>query len=92
MINEEREKYRAKNKSLRNTSTNPKGAAFVILINHASAPIRKERLSQQAKQGGRPAEMSLWKKGEVPDRLKSFGEIDSREDRSRAQSGFVKSI
>ena len=41
IINEEREKYRAKNGSLWNTLTNLKGAAFVILINHASAPIRK---------------------------------------------------
>ena len=45
IINEEREKYRAKNGSLQNTSTNSKGTAFVILINHTSAPIRKERLS-----------------------------------------------
>ena len=34
IINEEREKYRAKNGSLRNTSTDSKGTAFVILINH----------------------------------------------------------
>ena len=58
IIDEKKEKYRAKNGSLWNTS---KGATFVILINHASAPIRKERLSPTNKQGRRPAEMSLWK-------------------------------
>ena len=40
--NEEREKYRAKNGSLRNTSTDSKETAFVILISRPSAPIRKE--------------------------------------------------
>ena len=49
IINEEREKYRAKNGSLRNTSTNSKATAFVILIDHTSAPIRKERLSPTSK-------------------------------------------
>ena len=36
IIDEEREKCRAKNVSLRNTSTDSKGATFVILINHES--------------------------------------------------------
>ena len=36
IIDEEREKNRAKNGSLQNTSTDSKGAAFVILMNHAS--------------------------------------------------------
>ena len=49
IINEEREKYRAKNGSLRYTSTDSKGATFMILINHASAPVRKERLSPTSK-------------------------------------------
>ena len=49
IIDEEREKYGAKNGSSRNTSTNLKGAVFLILINHASAPIRKERLSPTSK-------------------------------------------
>ena len=39
-----KEKNMAKNGSLRNTSTKSKGTTFVILINHASAPVRKERL------------------------------------------------
>ena len=30
--------------------------------------------------------------GRMPDRVKSFGEIDSRQDRPRARAGFVKTI
>ena len=44
-----REKYRAKNGSLRNPSTDLKVTTFMILINHASAPIRKERSSSTSK-------------------------------------------
>ena len=44
IINEEREKYRAKNGSLRNTSTDSKGTTFMILIDHRSVPIRKKRI------------------------------------------------
>ena len=39
--------------------------------------------------------MSLWndaRKGMMPDRDKSFQEIDSRQDRPRARPGFVKPI
>ena len=49
IIDEEREKYRVKNGSLRNTSTDSKRTTFVILINNTSAPIRKERLSPTSK-------------------------------------------
>ena len=49
MVDEEREKYMAKNRSLQNTLTDKKGATFVILKNHASAPIRRERLSPTSK-------------------------------------------
>ena len=63
MIDEEREKYRAKKGGfLGNTSTNSNGATFVILINHASGPIESKDRVQRAKQGGRPAEMSMWKR------------------------------
>ena len=49
IIDEERKKYRAKNGSLRNTSTDSKGTTFVILKDHASAPVRMERLSPTSK-------------------------------------------
>ena len=45
IVDQTREKYRAKNRSLWNISTNLKATTFVILINHASTLIRKERLS-----------------------------------------------
>ena len=51
IIDEEREKYRAENGSLRNTSTDSKGAAFVIL-----SPTRKIESNEQSKE---LVEMSL---------------------------------
>ena len=67
IINEERKKYRAKNGSLRNTSTNSKGTAFVILINHRSAPIRKERLSPTSKARREASRNEFVEKGRMPD-------------------------
>ena len=49
IIDEKKEKYRAKNGSLRNTLTDLKGMACVILINHTSEPVRKKRLSPMSK-------------------------------------------
>ena len=92
IINEEREKNRAKNESLRNTSTDSKGAVFVILKNHTSAPIRKERLTPTSKSKREASRNQFVEKGGMPDRVKSFREIDSREDRPRARPGFVKPI
>ena len=92
IINEEREKYRAKNGSLRNTSMDSKGAAFVILKNHTSAPIRKERLSSTSKARREASRNKFVEKSGVPDRVKSFREIDSRGNRPRARTGFVKPI
>ena len=80
------------NRSLRNTSTDSKGTAFVILINHRSAPIRKERLNPTSKARREASRNEFMEKGGIPDRVKSFGEIDSRQDRPRAQPGFVKPI
>ena len=92
IIDEDREKYRAKNGSLRNTSTDSKATTFVILINHASAPIRKERLSPTSKARKETSRNKFVEKGGMPDKVKSFGEIDSRQDRSRSRPGFVKPI
>ena len=66
------EKYRAKNESLQNTSTDSKGTAFVVLINHASAPIRKERLSPTSKARREASRNQFMEKGGMPDRVKSF--------------------
>ena len=87
-----REKYRAKNGSLRNTSTDSKGTTFVILKNHRSGPIRKKRLSPTSKARREASRNKFVEKGRMPDRVKSFSEIDSRQDRPRARPGFVKPI
>ena len=71
-----REKYRAKNRSLRNTSTDSKGAVFVILKDHRSVPIRKERLSPTIKARREASRDEFMEKGGMPDRVKSFREID----------------
>ena len=87
-----REKNRAKNGSLRNTSADSKGTTFVILIDHRSAPIRKERLSPMSKARREACRNEFMEKGRMPDRVKSFREIDSRENRPRVWPGFVKPI
>ena len=85
-------KYRAKNGSLRNTSANSKGAAFVILIDHTSAPVRKDRLSPTSKAKREASRIQFVVKGGMPDRVEGFREINSRQDRPRARPGFVKPI
>ena len=92
IIINEREKYRAKNGSLRNTSMDSKGTTFVILINHISAPIRRERLSPMSKARGEASQNEIVEKGRMRDRVESFREINSREDHPRARPGFVKLI
>ena len=64
----------------------------MILKDHTSAPIRKERLSPTSKARREASQNEFVEKGGMPDRVKSFGEIDSRQDHSRARPGFVKPI
>ena len=64
----------------------------MILINHASVPIRKERLNPTSKARREVSRNKFVEKGGMPDRVKSFKEIDSRENRPRARPGFVKPI
>ena len=92
IIDEKREKYRAKYGSLRNTLTNLKRTTFVILINHASAPITKERLSATSKERREASQNEFVEKGRMPDRVKSFREINSKKGRSRARPWFVEPI
>ena len=90
IIDEEREKRRVKNGSLRNTSTDSKRTTFVILINHASAPIRKERLNPTSKARRRKASRNEFvEKSGMPDRAENFREIGSRKDRPRSRPEFV---
>ena len=64
----------------------------MILINHASAPIRKERLSPTSKARRETSRNQFVEKSGMPDRVKSFREINSRQDHPRARPGFVKLI
>ena len=64
----------------------------MILINHASAPISKERLSPTSKARREASQNEFVEKSAMPDRVESFREIDSRKDCLRAQPGFVKPI
>ena len=92
IIDEKGEKCRVKNGFLRNTSTDSKGTTFVILINHASALIKIERLSPTSKARREASQNEFMNMGGMPDRVKSIKEINSRQDRPRARPGFVKSI
>ena len=70
IVDEKREKYRVKNGSLRNTSTDFKETTFVILMNYADTPIRKERLSSTSKARREVSRNELMEKGEVPNRVR----------------------
>ena len=63
-----------------------------ILTNHTSAPIREKRLSPTSKARREASRNEFVEKGGMPDRVKSFREIDSRQDRPRVRPGFVKPI
>ena len=64
----------------------------MILINHRSASITKERLSPTSKARREASRNEFVEKSGMPDRVKSFREIDSRQDRPRARPGYVKPI
>ena len=64
----------------------------MIFINHSSAPIRKEKLSPTSKARREASRNEFMEKGGMPDRVKSFREVESRQDRLRARPGFVKPI
>ena len=66
-----------------------KRTTFVILINHTSAPVRKERLSPTSKARREASRNKFVEKGGMPDRVKSFREINSGENCSRSRPGFV---
>ena len=64
----------------------------MILKDYRSAPIRKKRLSPTSKARREASRNKFVEKGGMPDGVKSFREIDSRQDRPRAWPGFVKPI
>ena len=63
-------KREAKNGSLQNTLTDSQGVTFVILINHASALVKKRRLSQTSKARRETSRNMFMKKRGMPDRSK----------------------
>ena len=65
----------------------------MILINQTSMPIRTERWGPRSK-ARREASRNEFveKKSGVPDRVESFQEINSGEERPRALPGFIKPI
>ena len=89
----EREKNRVKYGSLRNISTDSKGATFMIFKNHATAPVRKERLSPTSKErGGGGSRNEYMKKTEMPNRIKRLRKINRSKNHWRARLGFVQPI
>ena len=92
IIDEKREMCMANNGSLRNTSTDLKGVTFLILKNHASAVIRKEKLSSTNKTNREASRNTFVKKDGMPDSVESLGEVDCSKNRKRARLGFVKPI
>ena len=72
IVDKKRGKYRAKNESLRNTSTDSKGTTFVILINQVSAPIKHKRLNPTIKTKKEAGRNTFVEKYGVPDRIESF--------------------
>ena len=84
IVDEEREKYTAKNGFLRNSSTESKKTTFVVSKNHASEPITKERLSRTGKARREASRNEFVEKGGMPVKVKSFREINSREVLPRA--------
>ena len=89
IIDVEREKYRVKNESLRNTS---KKTTFLILINHASAPVRKKRLSPSSNVRREASWNECVEGSGMPRSVEISREVDRSKDRPKAHLGFVKSI
>ena len=71
----------------RNTLRRGKNLAF-----SEDTPSRKERLSPTSKARREASRNEFMEKSGMPDRVESFRESNSSEDRPRARPGFVKPI
>ena len=69
-----------------------KNATFVILQNHSSAPVSKNRLSPSHKARRDASHNKLVKESEILDRAKGFREIDRSYSRLITWLWFVKPI
>ena len=70
----------------------PRQTQFVILENHIGTSIRREGLSSTSNARREASSNEVMEKSRMPDKVKSFREIDSRKDRLKAWPGFVKPI
>ena len=64
----------------------------MILKNHASARITKERLSPTSKARREASRNEFVETSRMPDRVKSFREVDCSKNGPRNRPGFVKPI
>ena len=64
----------------------------MILINHASAPIKKESLSATSKARREASQNKFVKKGDLPDRVENCRKVNNSKNCQRARPGFVKPI
>ena len=76
IIDEKRVKDRAKNGSFPYASAKSKGTTFVILIIHANAPVRKKRLRLLNKARREASRNKFVIESGMPNRIKSFREVD----------------
>ena len=86
------ETVKGQNRFLQNISTDSKGVAFLILENHSSTPIRKEKLIPTSKARREAIEIKFVKKYGVSDKVESSGKVDSSENHPKTRPGFVKPI
>ena len=92
IIHEKTVTNRAKNASLWNTARTPKGASFVILKYHTSAPIRKKRLSPMSKARRKTIRNKYMKTSGRPDRVECLRKVHCSKSRSRTPPEFTQPI
>ena len=64
----------------------------MILKNHASASVKKERLNLTSKARGEASRNKFMEKSGMPDRVENLREVDHSKNRLRAGLEFVKPI
>ena len=60
-------------------------------MSHASALVGKEKMTSTSKARREASRNQFVEKGGMPDRVESFGEVNSSKDRPRARPGFDNS-
>ena len=86
IIDENKEKYTVKNRSLQKTLPDLNKLTFLILKNHASAPTKKVRLSPVSK----ACQNKFVKNGKMPHRFNNLKEVNGSKNCPRARLGFFK--